>query len=305
MQRQPTLRARSMMGWKQNTVQRTMCPAITAPNAAASTEIDTLLGEDWGRDRPLRDLNGRLVRIEARASSSLLQASDVRTDAVREEVLPVRASSSSIARLLSLRPLDDLGVAHLVEKYVRCVKPNKGGVEVETRLPEVFCQGLNTLAADQSRVPTCKGVQETPIVVNGKLVTADGFEPTSGLFFTSDPDLEAALPKTATLQDAQKAFDWLSDEWLADVQTDREGKAVLIALAASCIQRHVAPKMPIVLVTSGQAGSGKTTAIDMISTAVFGTSAPMVGWAENRGGASQDASRRRPKRRAYDRLRQR
>ena len=255
-------------------------PSVTAPNAAASTEIDTLLGEDWGRDRPLRDLNGRLVRIEARASTPLLQASDVRTDAVREEVLPVRASSSSIARLLSLRPLDDLGVAHLVEKYVRCVKPNKGGIEVETRLPEVFCQGLNTLAADQSRVPTCKGVQETPIVVNGKLVTADGFEPTSGLFFTSDPDLEAALPKTATLQDAQKAFDWLDREWLADVQTDREGKAVLIALAASCIQRHVAAKMPLTLVTSGQAGSGKTTAVEMISIAAFGSSAPTFGWAD-------------------------
>jgi len=153
-----------------------------------------------------------------------------------------------------LRPLDDLGVAHLVEKYVRCVKPINGGGEVETRLPEVFCQGLNTLATNQSRVPTCKGVQETPIVVNGKLVTADGFEPTSGLFFTSDPDLEAALPKTATLQDAQKAFDWLAREWLADVQTDREGKAVLIALAANCIQRHVAAKMPLTLVTSGQAG---------------------------------------------------
>jgi hypothetical protein len=259
----------------------TFCvPAITAPNAAVSIEIDALLGEDWGRERPLRDINGRLVRMEARANIPLLQAIDTRFDEVREEVQQTRIANSSIARVHWMRPLDDLGVAHLVEQYVRCVKPNKGGIEVETRLPEVFCQGLNTLAANQSRVPTCKGVQETPIVVNGKLVTADGFEPRTGLFFTSDPDLEAALPMTATLQDARKAFDWLSCDWLADVQTDREGKAVLIALAASCIQRHAAAKIPLTLVTSGQAGSGKTTAVEMISMAAFGSPAPTFGWAD-------------------------
>ena len=197
MQRQPTRHVRSMMGWKKNTVQRFMCRPSPHPTPRINRNRHAA-GRRLGRDRPLRDLNGRLVRIEARDDSSLLQGSDVRTDGVREKIPPVRASSSSIARLHTLRPLDNLGVAHLVEKYVRCVKL-KDGVEAETRLPEVFCQGLNTLAANQSRVPTCKGVQATPLVVNGKLVTADGFEPTSGLFFTSDPDLEAALPKTAAL----------------------------------------------------------------------------------------------------------
>ncbi|NKW72038.1 hypothetical protein HGD85_03535, partial [Rhodobacteraceae bacterium R_SAG10] len=55
----------------------------------------------------------------------------------------------------------------------------------------------------------------------------------------------------------------------------------LIALALTLIEQHLLPERPAFFVTAGQSGSGKTTALNMISMAVFGRQAAAASWSFN------------------------
>jgi len=71
---------------------------------------------------------------------------------------------------------------------------------------------------------------------------------------------------------------FLADDWLIDVATDYEGKCILIALALTILERLLLPERPAFIVTAGQRGGGKTTAVHLISLAVLGHRAAAVAW---------------------------
>jgi hypothetical protein len=83
------------------------------------------------------------------------------------------------------------------------------------------------------------------------------------------------LPKrTACTKTAVgEAMRFLCNEWLVDVATDAKGKAVLVALALTIIERSLLDQRPAFFVTAGKRGNGKTTTLKMILEGVTGTPA--------------------------------
>jgi hypothetical protein len=71
---------------------------------------------------------------------------------------------------------------------------------------------------------------------------------------------------------------FLTDEWLCDVQTDYIGKCVLIAFALTVLERAELDDRPAFWVTAGKRGGGKTTAINMVVTALTGERAAAAAW---------------------------
>jgi len=72
---------------------------------------------------------------------------------------------------------------------------------------------------------------------------------------------------------------FLVEDWLVDVNCDFAGKCVFVSLACTIIQRLLC-QHPILSVTAGKGGGGKTTAIQMSFTALTGKEAPAA-WSTN------------------------
>ena len=139
-----------------------------------------------------------------------------------------------------------------------------------------------------SKISTVLGVQTMPLILrrgNGSFhIAADnGFNPDLGLYFRVDAALKAALPDPSrvTREDAIRAYKFLADDWLCDVDTDADGKAVIVAIALSIIERQLFLTRPGFFITAPLAGSGKTTALSMVSMAVLGRYAAATGWSSS------------------------
>lgn len=100
------------------------------------------------------------------------------------------------------------------------------------------------------------------------------------LIFQPDVKLVRRLEKTqvVSLHEAKEAYDWLLNNWLVDVNGTEDGKAIIIALAPTMIERHLLAEFPAFFVSAAQRGSGKTTVINMISTALSGVMASAASW---------------------------
>jgi hypothetical protein len=132
-----------------------------------------------------------------------------------------------------------------------------------------------------SKLPIVRGVSNLPIVLpGGTVISNNGLHHDLQLIFRLQPSLLNALPcpDEATIDVACTAYRNLTEVWLADVDTDAEGKAIIVALAMTLIQRHLLPARPAFFVTAGQRGGGKTTPLNMVSTAVFGRPAAAANW---------------------------
>ena len=129
------------------------------------------------------------------------------------------------------------------------------------------------------------GVQTIPLVLpradgSFEIVADNGFSRELGLYFRIDPALKAALPDPSriTLEDGKQAYALLADDWLCDVDTDANGKAVTVGIGLSIIERQLLPMRPGFFVTAASARSGKTTLLGMVSAAVLGRYAAATGW---------------------------
>jgi hypothetical protein len=113
-----------------------------------------------------------------------------------------------------------------------------------------------------------------------RLWIGDGLDRESGIFFLIDPAVRKYYPdpEACTPIAVAEAYRFLADEWLGDVETDAEGKAVLIALPLTIIERPLLPERPVFYVTGGMRGVGKTTALHMVSLAALGIKAAAMAW---------------------------
>ena len=104
-----------------------------------------------------------------------------------------------------------------------------------------------------------------------------------GLVMRCDPALLRLMPDRAACDGhaVLNAFKFLADDWLCDVPADHHSKCVMIAYALSIIERLLFPARPVFLFTAGQRAVGKTTALQMLVTAVTGSSPPAAAWADN------------------------
>ena len=109
-----------------------------------------------------------------------------------------------------------------------------------------------------------------------------GLDRETGMIFRIPEELRSAMPKaTPTAEEARQAFQWLSTEWLADVATDAEGRMMLVAMALTIIQRHGFTERPDFILSGAAAGTGKTTAANMVSAAVLGHRASAAAWSHS------------------------
>jgi hypothetical protein len=186
-------------------------------------------------------------------------------------------------KILSLAPHTQCSMALMLERYVaffRRVVPKKGGapVEVSKRLPATFVNHYLSFSA--SRLPRVAALTTTPLVLpDGQLLAANGLDRSRRIVFRIEPEIDEWIPTGCVSEAAvEHAMKFLTDEWLADVQTDYAGKCVLIALALTIIEAPVLGERPAFFVTSGKRGGGKTTAINMIALATLGNRAPAMAW---------------------------
>ena len=195
--------------------------------------IDVILSDHIDDfDPPLRGINGGLVRIEERRLSSLHELAD--QTAKRDD----NGGSLPAPALPLITQLSTTGIALLVENYVAAEAPSPGRLR-DVALSHPFCQALDELTP--SRIPTVQGVQVLPLVLHDRsVVLTTGYDQDLRLMMRLDPSLVSVLPRDAiTVERATKAFRWLCDQWLVDVETDIAGKAVLVAAACSIIERHL------------------------------------------------------------------
>ena len=112
------------------------------------------------------------------------------------------------------------------------------------------------------------------------LLAPTGLDRARGIQFLIPDALRAIVPRQedCTEERVKAAVEFLCDQWLVDVATDFTGKATLIALALTLIERILLTERPCFSITAGRRGNGKTTTIIMLIKAVTGETAAAAAW---------------------------
>lgn len=216
---------------------------------------------------PFRTLDHRLAKVAKKPANGLhMLASDLEA--------PVAAPAQP-----HLKIVGDADATMMIEEHVQFFAIRTDGSEQPERLGTTFVQAY--AGWDGSCLPRVTGVATLPLVLpGGQLRTGGGLAVDLGLVFDVPRLLCEALDgeSTADLDQGRASYRWLCDNWLVDVETNDDGRAVLIALALTVIERHLLAEFPAFFITAAQRGSGKTTALNMISTALAGTMATAASW---------------------------
>ena len=176
--------------------------------------------------------------------------------------------------MLALVAMTEQELAEEIERHINYV--DKKGRSV--RLPRCFVRSF--LKRDDS-LPRVNGFSTLPIVLpNGTLLTGGGLNRKFGIVFRVPDQLNAMLPRVEDCDDAavEDALRFLCDRWLVDVAADFAGKCLILALCLTIIERMLLPERPCFFFTAGQRGTGKTTALHMVSQAVLGYEAVAAAW---------------------------
>ena len=262
---------------------RTDRPQVEVPDKDGELlPVMRLLDERLSTDEaepPMRSVTGWPVEVRASEPMGMHEltasgANDAEEDADR---LPA-------PKLYTLAPHTQYSLALMIERYVGFVKRiHKNGktTEIPKRLPGVFV--THYLNNDRSRLPRVSALATMPVVLpNGRLLATNGLDRPRRTVFRIDPGIALLMPVGRVLgAEVVEAINFLTDEWLIDVQTDYSGKCVLIALALSIIERDLFGERPAFFVTAGKRGGGKTTALNMVALATLGKRAPAVPWSQS------------------------
>ena len=264
-------------------------PAKDAEIGEVAEQVDAFMANSQAEEPALRGRSGKLVRIveEPVPGMHLLSAQGANAEPpLGNGATPVASPPPPPAppepRIVEL---DGVALPEEIERHVRFQRQRRKKKDTSfVRLDPPFCEAVN-FRPGGSKIPTVKGVQTMPLILRRadgsfEVASDNGFNPDLGLYFRVDAALKAALPDPAriTLGDAIRAYKFLTDDWLCDVDTDANGKAVVVAIALSIIVRQLFTTRPGFFVTAALAGSGKTTALSMVSMAVLGRFAAATGW---------------------------
>jgi hypothetical protein len=183
-----------------------------------------------------------------------------------------------------LHKLNELELAELIEQHIEYFK-NDGETERSVRLPSIFVKHyLKRDDAKDGGLPIVSAISQLPIVLpNGDILTGRGLNRKYGIIFRVPEELEQLIPANSecTPHAAAKAMRFLTDEWLADVATDYAGKCTIIAATMMLLERALLPQRPVIFVTSGHRGGGKTTTLKMIVMAAVGLPAAGAAWSND------------------------
>jgi hypothetical protein len=249
-------------------------PAKDAEMTPVMERIDEVLRQVKDAEPPMRNIDGALCEIRTRPAVGLHLLVPQRDEPVApEDRLPAPAEP-----LISALDVDHTTMA--IEKHIRHTSVQRNGV-VNVRLPLAFARTFQSYSS--SRLPRVTGVVTAPLVTETALLATNGLDRTLDLFFRIDPLLVGLVPAPGRVSElqAKEAYRFLTDQWLCDVLTTKEGKALIILSALTLIERVLLPERPAFFITAGQRGGGKTTLTNMISLAVLGRPASAASWSEN------------------------
>jgi hypothetical protein len=252
-------------------------PKRDAEPLATVRPIDAILARHITdpNNPPLRNPSGHLMQVEERTVSAVHELLD--DHRATDEKAVGALSKPAMARL---RILSTAGVKMLVEGKIRFERKTRDGVEV-VGLPDIFVPALTEMPDPQ--VPYCSGLQTLPVVLPARVAIAmNGYDPDLKLLFRIHPDLLAIMPQAedCNVDAGRAAFRFLCDQWLCDVDTTSQGKAIIVAMALTIIERHLLSERLAFLFVAGQRGGGKTTAVNMVSAAVLGRRAAAAAWSD-------------------------
>jgi hypothetical protein len=250
-------------------------PQIRVPRADAQwlPQMDVLndvLGTSTAAEPPARDIDGYVTQVRTRRPVNMhtLTAGEANAEGTEDTRLPPPEQPL-------LTRLDHEAVAELIEQYIDYVDSKGRSVH----LPGPFVNHF--VRRPDHALPIMNAVATLPIVVpDGTILSSTGLNRDRGIVFRVPPKLLSLMPQVADCTPAAVAeeMDFLVNEWLCDVAADYTGKCILIAIAASIIERTELPERPAFFISAGQRGGGKTTVVNMISVAVLGTRAPASGF---------------------------
>jgi hypothetical protein len=179
---------------------------------------------------------------------------------------------------LMIVQLNEMELTELIERHIEYV--DAAGRPV--RLHPVFVK--HYLRRDDGALPLVTSIAQLPIVLyDGAVLTGRGLDRRYGIVFRVPAELEELLPAMSecTPEMVGREMKYLIEEWLVDVAADYAGKCVVLACALTVLERALLPQRLAFFITAGQRGGGKTTTIQMISTAVRGLPASAAAWSPN------------------------
>ena len=257
---------------------RVEAPRRDGPRLEIMRLLDKVLLTDEA-EPPMRDLYWAPTEARLREpvgvhllTADTTNAEDDGNDATR---LPAPPQLSLIAH-------DKHSLGLVIEKHIEFykVKKTKSGDEIEitVALAEQFINAY--LAYRDSQPPRVWTIATMPLVLpNGEILSTNGLDRKRKILFRIDPGLVELLPQgKITGAEIVEAMNFLTEEWLCDVQTDYAGKCVLISMTLSIVQRALFRELPAYSVPAGKAEGGKTTAINMVSCAATGKPAAAAAW---------------------------
>jgi hypothetical protein len=178
-----------------------------------------------------------------------------------------------------LTRLDEIQLAELIEQHVDYIEMGSGR-SVHLAAPFV----KHYLTRSDGALPVVSAVATLPMVLrDGTILSGRGLDRERGIVFRVPDELQTLIPdaKACGPTPVAEAMQFLTDDWLCDVAAYYAGKCVLIAAAATILQRLLLPERPAFFISAGQRGGGKTTAANMISMAVLGCRAAAAGRSPN------------------------
>jgi hypothetical protein len=235
--------------------------------------LNDVLGKSTAREPPMRNVEGIVTEVRLRRIPSMHALTARGSNA--EDTAATRLPAPEH---LLLTTIDEPELSEVIEKHIDYV--DKAGCSVHLGAPFVKHFRIRSDGA----LPSVTGVATMPMVLpTGDILSGRGLDRQRGILFRVPSELESILPAREQYTPAAcgDAMRFLVDDWLCDVSTDYPGKSVIIAVAATILERLVLPERPAFFISAGQRGNGKTTAINMITVAALGMRAAAAAWSPN------------------------
>ena len=255
-------------------------PAYDAEFTPTMQLLDDVLGRVVADQPPMRALSGRLVEIRKTTPLGLHTLTSKGADAERqdgEEAIPAPPEPL-------IHELTNNEATLLIEKHIEFLQGGRVRRNQNSPPRLAFCfniQGFAFFKAAGRRgcvVPPHSSRRSPALLLRALvLIETRAFSTKSSRPFFS----VFRIRPTITDQDAIDAYNFLANEWLVDVTTNADGKAVAIAAALTMIQRIALDQRPAFFIVAGQRGGGKTTLASMITTAAMGRPPSAAAWASN------------------------
>ena len=248
-------------------------PLPDAPWLPQMEALNDVLGASAAREPPMRDIDGVIAEVRSRSVPMMHALTPDNANGETDDETRLPPPEQPL-----LTRLADVQLAELIERHIDYTDPTGRSVH----LSPAFVRHYHTRS--DGKLPTVAAVSTLPLVLpDGTLLVGRGLDKTRGIVFRIASELRRILPNRVDCGPGAvaEAMRFLADEWLADVATDYTGKCILIAAAATVIQRVLLPDRPAFFVTAGRRGGGKTTTLIMLLVAVTGVRPSAAAWSTN------------------------